>query len=158
VRAHGARGNTTRHDTTPGEARRGRTGQDRTGQDSKDLTTRRRALQQNTAVEVHQNHAGYAALLPPSQTCGRLGWARRRRGREGDGLCLQSPRQRETTATWYMACTFGMHCTGMISLSLSLSPRPHDCHDKTNKETRERERDRASEQTQNKPGTGSKAR
>lgn len=46
--------------------------------------------------------AGYAALLPPSQTCGRLGWG-------AVGLCLQSPRQRETTATWYTACTSELH-------------------------------------------------
>lgn len=27
-------------------------------------------------------------------------------GQVSVGLCLRSPRQRETTATWYMACTF----------------------------------------------------
>ena len=53
-------------------------------------------MQQNTAVEVHQNHAGYAALLPPSQTCGRLGWARREKG-EGGGRVVfaKSPPARD---------------------------------------------------------------
>jgi hypothetical protein len=37
-----------------------------------EATTRRRASQHDTAAEMHQKPRGYAALLPPSQTCGRL--------------------------------------------------------------------------------------